>query len=70
MEGVSFAHWILMDYGDMVVHVFDDETRAFYELEKFWLDAPRIPYEEGGEATADAETANILGGEDERALPR
>jgi ribosome-associated protein len=47
VEGAEYAHWILMDYGDVIVHVFEGETRAFYELEKFWLDAPRIPLEEG-----------------------
>ncbi|MFZ5997517.1 MAG: ribosome silencing factor [Nitrospirota bacterium] len=46
IEGAEYAHWILMDYGDVIVHVFEEETRAFYELEKFWLDAPRIPIEE------------------------
>lgn len=42
MEGLRYAHWVLMDYGDVIVHVFEDETRAYYELEKLWLDAPRI----------------------------
>lgn len=46
LEGLGFAHWVLMDYGDVVVHVFEDETRAYYELEKLWLDAPRIPVSE------------------------
>ena len=45
-EGSRFATWILMDYGDIIVHVFEEETRAYYELEKFWLDAPRIPVED------------------------
>lgn len=42
IEGLSYAHWVLIDYGDVIVHVFEEETRAYYELEKFWLDAPRI----------------------------
>ncbi len=46
IEGLSYAHWVLMDYGDIIVHVFEEETRAYYELEKLWLDAPRISFEE------------------------
>jgi len=45
-EGLDAAHWVLLDYGDIIVHVFDEETRAFYDLEKFWIDAPRIASEE------------------------
>ena len=42
VEGLRYAHWVLMDYGDVIVHIFEDQTRAYYELEKLWLDAPRI----------------------------
>ena len=42
VEGLRYAHWVLMDYGDVIVHIFEDETRTYYELEKLWLDAPRI----------------------------
>jgi ribosome-associated protein len=45
-EGMDFARWVLIDYGDIVIHIFDEETRAFYDLEKFWIDAPRIPVED------------------------
>ncbi len=34
-----------MDYGDVIVHIFEEGVRAYYELEKFWLDAPKIPLE-------------------------
>ena len=40
VEGVSEARWILMDYLDVVVHVFTPETRAFYRLEQLWGEAP------------------------------
>jgi ribosome-associated protein len=42
VEGLSDAFWVLMDYGDFLVHVFLDEARAFYDLEHLWSDAPRI----------------------------
>ncbi|GAB4412157.1 MAG: hypothetical protein OHK0032_08170 [Thermodesulfovibrionales bacterium] len=47
VEGLGYAHWVLMDYGDVIVHIFEDETRDHYELEKLWLDAPRISVDEG-----------------------
>jgi ribosome-associated protein len=40
-EGVGEAHWILLDYHDVVVHIFDDRARQFYDLERLWGDAPR-----------------------------
>lgn len=45
-EGLEAARWVLLDYGDIIIHVFDEETREFYDLEKFWIDAPRIASEE------------------------
>jgi ribosome-associated protein len=43
IEGLPHAHWVLMDYGDVVVHVFQDETRGLYDLEGLWMDARRLP---------------------------
>ncbi|MDA8422235.1 MAG: ribosome silencing factor [Nitrospiraceae bacterium] len=43
VEGGLEASWVLMDYGDVVVHIFDQQTRTYYSLEKLWSDAPRIP---------------------------
>ena len=40
-EGMGEAQWILLDYQDVVVHIFDDETREFYDLERLWADAPK-----------------------------
>jgi ribosome-associated protein len=39
IEGLDDARWVLMDFGDFVVHVFLDEVRDFYELERLWADA-------------------------------
>ncbi len=44
-EGVEGAKWVLVDYFDTVVHVFYPETRAFYEIEELWGDAPMTQYE-------------------------
>jgi ribosome-associated protein len=40
-EGSAEGGWILLDYGDFIVHVFTDEMREFYDLERLWKDAPR-----------------------------
>lgn len=45
VEGLTYARWVLMDYGDVIVHVFEEQTRLYYSLEKFWLDAPQINIE-------------------------
>ena len=45
IEGLSYSHWVLIDYGDVIVHIFEEETRKFYEIEKLWIDAKRIPVE-------------------------
>lgn len=47
-EGWDEARWVLMDYGDVIIHVFLDEDRKYYDLERLWGDAPRlIPVGEG-----------------------
>ncbi len=44
VEGLDDARWVLMDYGDFLVHVFLDEAREFYDLEHLWADAPRMAW--------------------------
>ncbi len=44
-EGREYGRWVLLDYGDLVVHVFDQETRDYYQLERLWADAPALEYE-------------------------
>jgi len=44
VEGKSHAEWILMDYGNFIVHVFSKKAREYYSLEKLWADAPKFVY--------------------------
>lgn len=45
VEGLDDLRWVLMDYGDFVVHVFHAEARAYYDLERLWGDAPRLEWQ-------------------------
>ncbi|HMQ05349.1 MAG TPA: ribosome silencing factor [Pyrinomonadaceae bacterium] len=42
VEGYTTAEWVLLDYGDFIVHVFDKEAREFYDLERLWRDARKV----------------------------
>jgi ribosome-associated protein len=44
-EGRQDGHWVLLDFGDLVVHVFHEEDRMYYSLERLWRDCPVIPIE-------------------------
>ena len=51
-EGEAGAGWWLLDYIDVVVHVFETEERSYYDLERLWRDAPRVGWENGSEAAS------------------
>jgi ribosome-associated protein len=46
-EGGRHSTWVVLDYDDVVVHLFDEPTRAFYDLERHWADAERVPVSKG-----------------------
>jgi ribosome-associated protein len=48
MEGEETGQWILLDYDEVVVHIFLESVRGFYDLESLWLEAARLPLPEGG----------------------
>ena len=43
-QGGAESFWIILDYGDVILHIFDDETRAFYDLERLWSEAKPIDW--------------------------
>lgn len=43
VEGKQNCQWVLMDFGDVIFHVFEDQNRGFYDLDGLWIDAERIP---------------------------
>lgn len=45
VEGLTELQWVLMDFGDVVVHVFTDETRQYYEIERLYRDVPRVAWQ-------------------------
>jgi ribosome-associated protein len=45
IEGYEASKWVVQDYGDVVAHVFDPDTRDYYKLEELWADAPRVDWE-------------------------
>ena len=42
VEGLDASRWVLLDFGDVLVHIFDEPMRGFYDLEGLWADAPRV----------------------------
>ena len=43
IEGTQAHQWVLMDYDDVIIHVFEDNNRGFYDLDTLWIDADRVP---------------------------
>jgi ribosome-associated protein len=62
VEGYQSAEWILVDYGDFVVHVFDDKARRFYDLERLWREGKRfdISPEQIGSQISSVKPENVL----------
>lgn len=52
-EGRAEARWVLLDFGDLIVHVFHQEERVYYGLERLWKDCPVVPFELADPAAAD-----------------
>jgi ribosome-associated protein len=49
IEGYEASKWIVQDYGDIVIHVFDPDTRDYYKLEELWADAKKVDWEREGD---------------------
>ncbi len=45
IEGYAESRWILLDYGSVVIHLFDEETREYFALESLWAEAPRVTWQ-------------------------
>ena len=53
IEGYEDSEWLLMDYGDIIVHIFTEAARMFYELDRLWADAPELEVRLEGEEVND-----------------
>jgi ribosome-associated protein len=51
IEGLAEARWVLLDYDELIIHVFLEEARYFYDLERLWSDVPRTAFEESPHGT-------------------
>ena len=64
IEGYDESRWILLDYGDVVIHLFEPETRKYFALEQLWGQAKRVPFEPSRpELVRDTEVRDIEAGD-------
>lgn len=61
IEGLPHAQWVLLDYGDVVVHVFYVPVRGFYDLERLWMRAPRVELPEPFQSQARSQKTGTEG---------
>ncbi len=59
VEGTTPGRWVLLDFGDFIVHIFTEDVRRFYGLERLWGDAPNVTAEYTGGDTQLARTADL-----------
>jgi ribosome-associated protein len=59
MEGLTAATWVLIDFGDVVVHVFQEEARQLYDIEGLWIDANRVPVPASDAPAGPAPSADL-----------
>jgi len=59
VEGYAESRWILLDYGNVVIHLFDDEARDYYALEKLWCTAKRVPLELTNSPASESESLRV-----------
>ena len=60
-EGRAESRWVLLDFGDLVAHIFHQEERAFYALERLWKDCPTVPFEITTRPAADEDFTSAQG---------
>lgn len=62
LEGASEQQWVLIDFGDVIVHVFSEEMRHYYEIERLYRDVPKVAWDTERDTERGAESDTGLGG--------